>query len=81
MPHHHIHLAAERGELAEVQRLITEDPALLELRGYYKDTPLLRAARHGHPERMKWLLDQGADREAQANGGWDAVLAKEVILQ
>ena len=88
MPRHPIHIAAHRGDLAEVQRLITEDPRLMELRdiaadgGYDDDvdddtfgnTPLLLAARRGHADMMEWFLDQGADRDAQDICAWDALL-------
>ena len=73
MPTHPIHWAAERGDLAEVQRLITEDPALMELRDHYNRTPLLIAARYGHTEIVEGLLGQGADREAQAIDARDAL--------
>ena len=65
MEDHPIHLAAQRGDLSEVQSLITEDPALMELRGSFYRTPLLIAAERGHAEMVLWLLDQGADPEAQ----------------
>ena len=68
-----IHLAVERGDLAEVQRLITEDPALMELRDGINCTPLILAARNGRGEMVEWLLDQGADPEAQDNEGRDAL--------
>ena len=73
MPPHPIYLAAERGDLAEVQRLITENPALLGLRGSDGHTPLLRAARHGQAAMVEWLLGQGADPEAQVNGRGNAL--------
>ena len=74
MPPHPIHVAAERGDLAEVQRLIIEDPALLELRdALWRRPPLLIAADESHAEMLEWLLHQGADREAQAHGECDAL--------
>ena len=63
MEDHPIHLAARRGDLAEVQRLITEDLSLMERRDARRSTPLLIAALIGHAEMVEWLLDQGADRE------------------
>ena len=81
MPDHPIHAAARRGDLAEVQRLIVENPALMELRGdviysgnsYQSCTPLLIASIRGHLEMVQWLLDQGADRDARATYGQDAL--------
>ena len=58
MEDHPIHLAAERGDLVEVRSLITEDPALMELRGVYNRTPLIIAAGEGQAAMVEWLLDQ-----------------------
>jgi hypothetical protein len=52
--------AAEDGDLAEVQRLIGEDPSRLNGKGPYRWTPLMRAAEGGHMEVVRWLVDQGA---------------------
>lgn len=61
-----IHFAAERGDLSEVQRIITEDPSLIEQEGEHDRTPLLIAAGKGHAAIVEWLLDNGsADIESQ----------------
>ena len=73
MPYHPIHDAAWRGDLAEVQRLVIENPAWMEIRGSRNRTPLLIAADRGHTEMVLWLLDQGADPEAQDYDGEDAL--------
>ena len=70
---HALHLAAWRGDLPEVQRIITEHPALMELSDGANRSPLLLAAERGHTAMVEWLLDQGADMEAQAMNGWDAL--------
>jgi ankyrin repeat protein len=63
-------LAARGGRLADVQRLVGEDPRLLEaeLRTIDADTgfefvltPLSAAAARGHLDVVAYLLDQGAD--------------------
>jgi hypothetical protein len=41
--------AAEAGDLAEVERLVGQDPDLLNAReGYFDRTPLMWASREGH---------------------------------
>lgn len=66
MPDQPIDTAARRGDLFEVQRLITADPSLIELRGFQDDTHLIAAARHDHAAIVGWLIDHaGADIEAQ----------------
>jgi uncharacterized protein len=52
--------AAEDGNLGEVQRLVGEDPGLLNARDEYDETPLSYASIHGHVELVQWLVDQGA---------------------
>jgi hypothetical protein len=53
--------AAGAGDLAEVQRLIGEDPRLLNADfGVWGPTPLRSACRGGRLEVVRWLLDQGA---------------------
>jgi ankyrin repeat protein len=52
--------AAEAGDLAEVQRLVGEDPGLLNAKGPYGSTPLMWASGRGRIEVVRWLLDQGA---------------------
>ena len=73
MDNHPIHLAAARGDLAEVQSLIIEHPRSMELRDERDCTPLLIAAERGHTEMVEWLLDQGADPEAQDKYRQDAL--------
>jgi hypothetical protein len=54
--------AAEAGDLAEVQRLVGQDPGLLDatMRDYrLQDAPDARL-RQGHVGVVRWLLDKGA---------------------
>lgn len=53
-----IHRAAARGKLSKVQRMITEDPSLIELRGQLDNTPLLIATQQGHAAMVEWLIGQ-----------------------
>jgi ankyrin repeat protein len=51
--------AAESGDLAEVQRLVGQDPGLLNARDEVA-TPLLYASQRGRIGVVLWLVDQGA---------------------
>jgi ankyrin repeat protein len=53
--------AAFRGDLAEGERLLTENPELLDAKDSFGQAPLLIAAREGRDEFVKMLLAQGAD--------------------
>jgi ankyrin repeat protein len=53
--------AAYDGDLAEVERLVGQDPGLLSARsGGLRPTPLRFASMKGHVGVVRWLLDQGA---------------------
>jgi uncharacterized protein len=52
--------AAERGDLAEMQRLVGEDPGLLDARHWNRETPLILACEEGQVEVVRWLVDKGA---------------------
>jgi ankyrin repeat protein len=53
--------AAEAGNLAEVQRLVGEDPSRLNTQhGPLRMTPVVSASRGGRVEVVQWLLDHGA---------------------
>jgi ankyrin repeat protein len=51
---------AEAGDLAEVQRLVGEDPGLLNARDNRSLTPLMCAASKGRVGVVRWLLGKGA---------------------
>jgi ankyrin repeat protein len=53
--------AARSGDLAEVERLVGQDPGLLNAGDAWVGwTPLILASRGGHVGVVRWLLDQGA---------------------
>lgn len=59
--------AAKAGDLATVQRLLAETPALASARDDHGATPLHLAAWKGHAEIAVALLEAGADVTAQWN--------------
>jgi ankyrin repeat protein len=67
--------AAERGDLEEVRRLVEQDRQLLDavLEGS-NDSPLTAAAREGHLEVVRYLLDEGADINLRP-GGYSSALS------
>jgi ankyrin repeat protein len=67
--------AARDGDLAEVQRLIGQNPALLNSKLRGGRTPLMLASEGGHVRVVQWLLDQPlVAMDAQSTGGCTALL-------
>jgi hypothetical protein len=66
--------AAGVGDAGEVERLVGQDPGLVnakdEAHGY---TPLMLASAEGRLEVVRWLLDHGADINERDNGGRTAL--------
>jgi len=58
-----IHIAADRGRLADVKRLLADDPRLLNQKESNGLTPLFLAARGGHSEVVELLLQEKAKIE------------------
>jgi uncharacterized protein len=66
--------AAKAGDLAELERLVGQDPDLLNAKEIRLGmTPLMVAAREGHVRLVRWLLDKGAAINAPAKGGSTAL--------
>eukprot|EP00249_Psilotum_nudum_P011491 c23204_g1_i1 orf=368-898(-) len=67
-----LHVAARKGDLAEVRRLLDEGQDVNVLSSGFKTpgiTPLHLAAKGGHLEVMDELLERGANIEARTKGG------------
>lgn len=63
--------AAKSGDIATVKRLLATDAALLHARDSDGSTPLHCAAWKGHREIVAFLLEAGADANAEnSNGHW-----------
>jgi ankyrin repeat protein len=66
--------AAFQGILAEVERLVGQDPGLLDARsGADGWTPLMLASERGHVEVVRWLLDRGAATDERPTSGITAL--------
>ena len=64
-----VHDAAYKGDLAEIQRLITGDPSLIERLGDNGYNVLMIASQHGQHHVAEWLVDNGSDVEAKDKYG------------
>jgi hypothetical protein len=66
--------AANRGDLTEVERLVGQDPGLLDAKDTALDqTPLMAASEKGHVRVVRWLLDKGAPTGWLGDGGSTAL--------
>ncbi len=64
-----IHEAVKTGDLQKVQELIKNDPDLVNLKDISGRTPLHWAARNDHLNIVKFLVNNGADVNAEDNQG------------
>lgn len=64
MADHPIHNAVRHGNLTQVQKYITQDSSLLEIKNQHDYTPLMQAAHYGHDKLAEWLLNQGSNIQA-----------------
>jgi len=68
-----IHDLLEKGEVEKAKRLLASNPALVHSRDGSSRTPLHVAARYGHVHVARWLLEQGAEVNAQAYNNFTAL--------
>jgi len=64
-----LHGMAQLGDVRKAALLLDRDVAIDAIDDEFRSTPLGLAARWGHPEMVRLLLDRGADREA-AGADW-----------
>lgn len=69
-------VACERGDLAEIARLLDGAPDLVRAEYWYTQ-PLHYAVREGHAEAVRLLLERGADPTHVRYGGDDLVVMAE----
>jgi ankyrin repeat protein len=65
--------AARAGDAVEVERLVGQDPGLLDARDSQGMTPLMWASKWNLMGVVQCLLDKGAATDERANGGWTAL--------
>jgi uncharacterized protein len=65
--------AAYGGDLAEVERLVGQDPGLLDIKDGRGWTPLMAASVMGHAGVARWLLDKGAVINERDSDRWTAL--------
>jgi ankyrin repeat protein len=65
--------AAREGDVGEVERLVGQDPGLLDATDRCGWTPLLRASREGHVGVVRLLLDKGAAVNEEDDDGYTAL--------
>lgn len=75
-----LYLAAERGDLDAVSRLI-EQGAVIDARDNCRWTPLMRAAQNGHLPVVRELLATGAELNAQDKEGYNALILSVITAQ
>jgi uncharacterized protein len=66
--------AANDGHINEVERLVGQEPGLLDTKdGVYGYTPLMFASWKGHVGVVRWLLDKGAATDELSEHGLTAL--------
>jgi uncharacterized protein len=65
--------AAREGDVGEVERLVGQDPGLLNAKNVGGRTPLIAASAEGHVGVVRWLVDKGAATNERAQEGWTAL--------
>jgi ankyrin repeat protein len=66
------HDAIRQGDAQNIERLLSQTPALLETRNDQGETPLVTAARNGKREVVELLLEKGAEVNAVDESGKNA---------
>lgn len=69
----HIWQSAEFGQHQEIERMLNDDPKLLNAQDKAGWTPLIHAIAGRHDQSVKLLLERGADPTIKAGSNWDAM--------
>lgn len=64
--------AAEHGEVEDAEKLLRDNPSLVNIKDEDEYTPLHRAAYNNHLDMIQLLLTNGADINACTLDGWQA---------
>ncbi len=66
--------AADRGETDALERILTDEPGIIDVTSFHGNTPLIRAAVQGHHETVLALLRRGAQTEIANSYGNTALI-------
>jgi ankyrin repeat protein len=66
--------AVQRGDISTTNAIVDDDPARLQSRDDYGDTPLIFAARCGHHELISYFVKRGAELNSRNLDGDNALI-------
>ena len=76
-----LHLAAEGGHLEVLKRLVEAGQDVNQRDGWFKRTPLMRAAVEGHTDCVEYLIQNGAQLDLKEISGLFGIMFGKTALQ